>query len=63
MQIPPLRVRQADVLDLQRYFVKAASERRGLKSTVLTPDALRHLAAYNFPGNIKVGSRLDICKS
>ncbi|KAK9792466.1 hypothetical protein WJX73_007973 [Symbiochloris irregularis] len=53
IRIPPLRVRPADISNFQRYFIRMASERRGLKSITLTPDALRHLSAYDFPGNIK----------
>lgn len=53
-QVPPLRVRPADILDLERYFLRVISKRSGVKLT-LTPEAERQLISYTFPNNITVG--------
>lgn len=53
LQVPPLRVRPADVLDFIRYFMRVVSKEQGVKLT-LTPEAERALLAYNFPDNIAV---------
>eukprot|EP00878_Enallax_costatus_P004842 GHUV01005096.1.p1 GENE.GHUV01005096.1~~GHUV01005096.1.p1 ORF type:complete len:906 (+),score=289.25 GHUV01005096.1:167-2884(+) len=51
VQAPPLRVRPADIIDLERYFLKVISKRSGVKLT-LTPEAERQLITYTFPNNI-----------
>jgi two-component system response regulator HydG len=48
IQVPPLRERTGDVLELARYFLS-----RGGKSYQLTPDAERLLCAYTWPGNVR----------
>jgi len=53
LQVPPLRVRPADVLDFVRYFMRVVSKEQGVKLT-LTPEAERALLAYNFPDNVAV---------
>lgn len=55
-QVPPLRVRPADIIDLERYFMKIISKRNGVKLT-LTPEAERQLATYTFPNNINVSTQ------
>ncbi len=57
-QVPPLRLRTADVADLARYFVGQAAKRKGLARIILTADAIRHLESYAFPNNIQVSWRL-----
>eukprot|EP00879_Flechtneria_rotunda_P013356 GHRR01013946.1.p1 GENE.GHRR01013946.1~~GHRR01013946.1.p1 ORF type:complete len:902 (+),score=300.53 GHRR01013946.1:340-3045(+) len=51
IQVPPLRVRPADILDLARYFVRLLSKQRGVRLQ-LTPEAERTLASYTFPNNV-----------
>lgn len=53
MQVPPLRVRPADILDLERYYMRVISKEQGVKLT-LTQEAERALLAYSFPENITV---------
>lgn len=53
VQVPPLRVRPADILDLERYYMRVISKEQGVKLT-LTQEAERALLAYSFPENITV---------
>lgn len=53
VQVPPLRVRPADVADLQKLFARGIAKTRGQASLTLTPEAVLQLESYNFPGNIK----------
>ncbi len=55
-QVPPLRLRTADVADLAAYFARQVSARTGAPRAALDPAALRRLESYNFPGNIAVCS-------
>ncbi|KAL3157783.1 hypothetical protein ABBQ32_012207 [Trebouxia sp. C0010 RCD-2024] len=53
IKMAPLRVRPADVADLQRLFVRGVAMSRGQGSLSLTPEAVLQLESYSFPGNIK----------
>ncbi|KAI8465837.1 MAG: cyclic nucleotide-binding protein [Monoraphidium minutum] len=48
--VPPLRVRPADILDLEQWYLKDVARTTGVRLT-LTPEAERQLQAYAFPGN------------
>lgn len=48
LRVPPLRERPEDIVALAKYFLCAKS-----KETVFTPDALRALQSYSWPGNIR----------
>ncbi|DBB11723.1 TPA: hypothetical protein ACH3X3_005889 [Trebouxia sp. C0006] len=52
-KVAPLRVRPADVADLQKLFVRGIAKSRGQGSLALTPEAVLQLESYSFPGNIK----------
>lgn len=54
-QVPPLRVRPSDILDLERYYMRVVSKEQGVKLT-LTQEAERALLAYSFPENITVNT-------
>jgi transcriptional regulator with PAS, ATPase and Fis domain len=51
--IPPLRERRDDVQVLLPYFLRVYSQRHGVPSPDLSPDALRLLSAYDWPGNVR----------
>eukprot|EP00883_Tetradesmus_obliquus_P009178 jgi/Sobl393_1/19957/SZX72903.1 len=51
IQVPPLRVRPADIVDLERYFMRVLSKQKGVR-LALTPEAERTLLGYSFPNNI-----------
>ena len=54
LQVAPLRVRPADVADLQKLFVRGIAKSRGQGPLSLTPEAVLQPESYSFPGNIKV---------
>ncbi|MDT7807994.1 MAG: two-component system, NtrC family, nitrogen regulation response regulator NtrX [Acidobacteriota bacterium] len=49
IQVPPLRDRREDILELTEHFLK---KERGNKSLKLSKDALDVLNQYDFPGNV-----------
>jgi two-component system, NtrC family, response regulator HupR/HoxA len=49
--LPPLRERAADISALAEYFLKLHRGRKAVAS--FTPEALRCLRAYPFPGNVR----------
>lgn len=51
--IPPLRDRPEDLPLLARHFADRAAVRLGLPTLELTPDDIRHLAGYDWPGNLR----------
>ena len=53
LHLPPLRRRVEDVPALARHFVEKTCENFGLPVKRLTPDALRVLQAYSWPGNAR----------
>ena len=53
IEVPPLRARRADVPQLVEYFMARLTDRGGLVAKRFDPDALKRLAAYDWPGNIR----------
>lgn len=53
IKVPPLRVRKADLGDQMNYYISLVCRRKGLTKAKVTPEALRRLQAYDFPGNIR----------
>ncbi|MFT3736712.1 MAG: sigma-54 dependent transcriptional regulator [Rhodocyclaceae bacterium] len=53
LRIPALRERPGDIEALARYFARLYSERQGTEQPRFSPDALRALATYPWPGNIR----------
>ncbi len=51
--VPPLRERPADIPALARHFVARFSAEEGKRIRFITPEALRLLAAFPWPGNIR----------
>lgn len=52
IKAPPLRVRKADIEAHVNYFLQLLCRDRDLTRPRLTPEALRRLQSYDFPGNI-----------
>ena len=52
IKVPPLRIRKADIEAQVTYFVQLSCRSRGLVKRQLTPEALRRLQSYDFPGNL-----------
>jgi transcriptional regulator with PAS, ATPase and Fis domain len=51
--IPPLRERRQDIPGLAEDLLARTSARLGRRFTGLSPEALRQLASYSWPGNIR----------
>jgi PAS domain S-box-containing protein len=53
IQVPPLRHRNDDIGTLAEAFVRQFCTKAGRGPVDITPDAIRKLRAYNWPGNIR----------
>ncbi len=53
VEVPPLRQRPADILDLARRFVTEFAHAMGKRLDGLSPEAERELLAQTFPGNVR----------
>jgi DNA-binding NtrC family response regulator len=51
--VPPLRERPADIPALVRHFLARFAAEEGKRIRLITPEALRMLAAFHWPGNIR----------
>jgi DNA-binding NtrC family response regulator len=51
--VPPLRERATDIPALARHFLARFSAEEGKRIRLITPEALRLLSAYRWPGNIR----------
>ncbi|NPA40087.1 MAG: sigma-54-dependent Fis family transcriptional regulator [Thermodesulfobacteria bacterium] len=52
LNVPPLRERKEDILELCNYFLKKFSQKYG-KDIKISPEAMKILTEYEFPGNIR----------
>jgi transcriptional regulator with AAA-type ATPase domain/NAD-dependent dihydropyrimidine dehydrogenase PreA subunit len=53
IKVPPVRVRKADINDQMEYYISLLCRARGIAKPKVTPEALRRLQAYDFPGNLR----------
>ena len=53
LELPPLRERQRDVLELAHHFLEAYSAQRGQPPPQLRPSAERALLEHTWPGNVR----------
>jgi DNA-binding NtrC family response regulator len=54
IELPPLRERREDILQLAQHFIHKYNEENGREiSDQLAPDVLALLEAYNWPGNVR----------
>lgn len=51
--LPPLRQRREDIPALVEHFMNISSTELGCRKPVISDEAMAHLAAYNWPGNIR----------
>jgi DNA-binding NtrC family response regulator len=51
--VPPLRERSADIPALARHFLARFAAEEGKRIRLLTPEALRVLTTFHWPGNIR----------
>jgi DNA-binding NtrC family response regulator len=53
IQIPPLRERPADIPLIARYFLEKYARSMNKKVTDISPEAMKVLVQYDWPGNIR----------
>jgi DNA-binding NtrC family response regulator len=53
VEMPSLRERPEDIPLLARHFLEVFAREMGIAGATLTPDAMDHLMAYQFPGNVR----------
>lgn len=53
IKVPPLRVRKVDLSAQMDYYLSLLCRARGIDKPRITPEALRQLQAYDFPGNLR----------
>jgi two-component system response regulator PilR (NtrC family) len=53
VEVPALRERREDIPELAAHFLARCADEHGKAIRTLSPDALRALDAYSFPGNVR----------
>ena len=53
VEVPPLRARKEDIVELANYFLARCANEHNKEVRGFSPDALRSLSAYDFPGNVR----------
>lgn len=53
LSVPPLRERPEDIPPLVEHFLHKYNRENGRKIRSVAPDAMRLLAAYSYPGNVR----------
>ncbi|MBW4559137.1 MAG: sigma 54-interacting transcriptional regulator [Trichormus sp. ATA11-4-KO1] len=53
IKVPPIRVRKTDIQAQVEYYTSLYVRGKGLPKPHITPEALRRLQSYDFPGNLK----------
>jgi transcriptional regulator with AAA-type ATPase domain/NAD-dependent dihydropyrimidine dehydrogenase PreA subunit len=52
IKVPPLRVRKTDIKAQVDYYLALIAQAKSVPKRGLTPEALRRLQAYSYPGNL-----------
>jgi two-component system response regulator PilR (NtrC family) len=53
IHLPALRERAEDIRILAEFFLRNYAEKSGKKITGISPEAMRRLESYNWPGNVR----------
>ena len=53
LEMPPLRNRPEDILELARQFLRVLCEKAGVEQKAFTPEAAIKLRSYEWPGNVR----------
>ncbi|WHZ11136.1 MAG: nitrogen regulation protein NR(I), GlnG [Burkholderiaceae bacterium] len=53
LRLPPLRERREDIAMLTRHFLQQSARQLGVEPKRIAEPALRRLAAFDFPGNVR----------
>ncbi|EKQ68195.1 transcriptional regulators containing an AAA-type ATPase domain and a DNA-binding domain [Leptolyngbyaceae cyanobacterium JSC-12] len=52
IKVAPLRIRKADIAAQVEYYLSLFCRQRGIPKPTVTPEAIRRLQGYDFPGNL-----------
>jgi two-component system nitrogen regulation response regulator GlnG len=53
LRLPPLRERQEDIAPLTRHFLQKSARELAVEPKILSDEALKVIAAFPFPGNVR----------
>ncbi|MEC4816040.1 MAG: sigma 54-interacting transcriptional regulator [Scytonema sp. PMC 1069.18] len=53
IKVPPLRVRKGDIKTQVEFYISLYTRSKGISRPTITPEALRRLQSYDFPGNLR----------
>ena len=53
IDVPPLRTRKSDILQLAKHFVNRFARQMDKRITEIRPDAMEVLMTYDWPGNVR----------
>jgi two-component system response regulator PilR (NtrC family) len=53
VEVPPLRERREDIRDLAQHFLQRCAAEHDKQITGFSPEALRALDGYSYPGNVR----------
>src|SRR5207237_4428620 len=53
LRLPPLRERPEDIAPLARHFLQKSARELAVETKILSDDALKSLANFSFPGNVR----------
>jgi two-component system response regulator PilR (NtrC family) len=53
LEVPPLRERREDIPELAQYFLERCAREHNKSVRSISPDVLRALEVYDFPGNVR----------
>ncbi len=52
IKVPPLRVRKGDITAQVQYYISLQCRAKSLRKPEVSPEAIRRLQGYDFPGNL-----------
>jgi two-component system, NtrC family, nitrogen regulation response regulator GlnG len=53
LRLPPLSERREDIAPLARHFLQKSARDLAVEAKVISPDALKVLSSFSFPGNVR----------
>jgi len=60
VEVPPLRQRREDILDLARFYLDLAANELGVAAKSLSDGAAAHFQSYDWPGNVR--ELVNLCR-
>jgi len=60
VEVPPLRRRREDIVDLARFYLDLAAAELGVAAKALSDGAATHFLTYNWPGNVR--ELVNLCR-